>query len=153
MSKESLQKLVQDMVAQASALKNKYTTEISAPINYACIFSRSDAEYRELTEVVQTMGKVVKVTNSGSLYHIENVETVAGTLRILKIRIPDVTRPERGDADFTVSNYAIFKNEYLQKSGFKLILRPDVEMIELMEPNSAVRAYFSHPPIDRELLG
>ncbi len=153
MDTDTLKQLVRNIVSQASALKDKYTTELNAPVNYACIFAQSDGEYKELTEAVQAIGQVVKQTDSGLLYHIADLKTVAGILRILKIRIPDPTRPERGDADFTVSDYSSFKKEYLSRPGFKLITRPDMEMIELMEQNCTVRVYFSYPTVEQQLFG
>lgn len=30
-------------------------------------------------------------------------------------------------------------------------MRPEMEMIEFMEPGAAVRAYFSHPPLEQVL--
>jgi hypothetical protein len=153
MNSNTLKELVKNIVSQAKALKDRHISEPNAPVNYACIFAQSEAEYKELNESAKTIGKVVKKMDSGLLYHITNLETVAGTLRILKIRIPDPTKPERGDADFTVSDYPSFKKENLSRPGFNLITRADMEMIELMEPNCAVRAYFSNPPVDQQLLG
>lgn len=153
MDTKALKQLAQDIVGQAKALKDRHTSEVGAPVNYVCIFAQSTAEYQELTEAVRTIGPAVKETDSGLLYHITDLKTVAGVLRILKIRVPDHTKPERGDADFTVSDYQSFKRAHLSRQGFKLITRPDMEMIELMERNYAVRAYFSNPPIDIQLLG
>ncbi len=68
---------------------------------------------------------------------------------MLKIRFPDSTRTERGDADFTISNFFEFENIYLSKPGFKKIQKPDFYMIELMDFD--VRAYFSNPPLDEQL--
>lgn len=42
--------------------------------------------------------------------------------------------------------------EYLDKPGFKLIERPDMEMIELADSNYDVLAYFSNPTLG-EVLG
>jgi hypothetical protein len=39
----------------------------------------------------------------------------------------------------------------LSKEGFKLIEREDFEMIELMDSEFNVRAYFSNPPLDERL--
>jgi len=71
---------------------------------------------------------------------------------LLKIRKPDPTRPELGDADFTVENYPEFKQRHLSKTGFSLIQkRKDFEMLELADPKFHVRAYFSNPPLDKQL--
>jgi hypothetical protein len=69
----------------------------------------------------------------------------------LKIRKPDQTRPERGDADFAVKNYEEFKNSCLTKPGFGVIERDTFEMIELMDSSFDVRVYFSSPPVEVQL--
>lgn len=121
------------------------------PVNYACIFAQNNKEYDELVAAARQIGKPIKDTPTGSLFHIRPIATIAGTLRLLKIRLPDPTRPERGDADFTVENYAAFKKKYLGQPGFSLIPREGFEMIELVDPAFDVRAYFSHPPLDEQL--
>ena len=142
-----LKKMVQEIVKKANDLKNKYTSEKNIPVNYACIFSHSKEHYNDLLIIAQKIGSMIKETPTGQLFHIEPLDTVAGELRLLKIRKPDHTRPELGDADFTVTNYSEFKKHYLSKRGFSLILRKNFEMIELVDPQSNVRTYFSHPPL------
>lgn len=151
MNVKDLKALVQEIVKQACRLKDKHTIETSAPVNYAAIFSQSKEEYEELLSAARQLGKVLKDTPTGPLFNIDPLDTIAGKLRLLKIRVPDETRPERGDADFTVSNYLKFKEACLQKPEFKLIQRENFEMIELMDPDFNVRAYFSHPPLDQQL--
>ena len=75
----------------------------------------------------------------------------AGNRRLVKIRKPDPKRTERGDADFTVTDYLIFKKKYLSKPGFRIIKRPEMEMIELTDPSFNVLAYFSNPPLGKIL--
>src|SRR3989344_3917883 len=148
---ESLEKMVQEIVEQARALKDKHTDQQNAPVNYACIFSQSKEEYDDLIETALKIGKVVEEMKTGLLFQVKPLDTIAGKLQLLKIRIPDVTRPERGDADFTVSNYPEFKKKYLSKKGFSLIKkREDFEMLELMNPEFKVRVYFSDPPLDKQ---
>ncbi len=147
----TLKKLVLSIVKRATALKNKHTDENAAPINYACIFSQTEKEYQELLKTTHKIGKVVQETPSGFLFHINNLETISGTLKLLKIRIPDTTRPERGDADFTITDFSKFEEKYLSQDGFKRMEKPDFYMIELMDPTFNVRAYFSNPPLDKSL--
>ncbi|MFZ3077867.1 MAG: hypothetical protein WA139_05395 [Candidatus Aenigmatarchaeota archaeon] len=142
---------VKNIVDHASVLKNKHTNEKSAPVNYACIFSQNMEEYETLLEAARKIGTVMKETPTGLLFHIRPMNTVSGKLKLLKIRLPDSTRPERGDADFTVSDYSDFKKKYLPKKGFRLIKREDFEMIELKDSEFGVRAYFSNPPLDEQL--
>lgn len=150
MKNHSLINHVQDIVLKAKALKDKYIEYKDIPVNYACIFSQSEKEYEQLNKITKEMGNVIKETSSGYLYHIAPIDTVAGKLQLLKIRIPDLTRPELGDADFTVADYLNFKNKYVSQKGFKLIPREGFEMIELREEGYDVRVYFSYPPLDEQ---
>jgi len=152
MDKESVRNLVKEIVKKACVLKDKYTDQKDAPVSYVAIFCQNDAEYDKFTKIVKTFGTVINETPTGFHYKIDPINTVSGDLRILKIRKPDKTRPERGDADFNVTNYEKFKRKHLSLEGFKLIERTDHEMIELMEKGCDVRVYFSNPPMD-ELLG
>jgi len=151
MNTEDLKNKVKSIVEKGTALKNKHTTYKNAPVNYACIFSQSKKEYEELLEVATKIGAVVKETSTGILFQIEPLKTISGVLKLLKIRIPDSTRPELGDADFTISNFSDFEKRYLSKKNFKLIKRQDSVMIELMDSNFDVRVYFSNPPLDVQL--
>jgi len=151
METEDLKKIVKSIVEKATALKNKYIDDKNTLVNYACIFSQSKEEYEELLEAARKIGRVIQETPTGLLFHIEPLETVSGVLKLLKIRIPDYTRPERGDADFTISNFPEFEKKYLSKPGFKIIKKPDFYMIELTDSDFDVRAYFSNPPLDKEL--
>ncbi len=151
MNIEKLEEITQKIVQEAKELKNKHTKEKNAPVNYACIFSQSQEEYEELLKVIQKIGKAIKETPSGFLFHIKPIQTVSGNLKLLKIRIPDPTRPERGDADFTISNFPEFEKKYLSKKGFKLMPKENFYMIELMDPEFNIRAYFSNPPLDQQL--
>jgi hypothetical protein len=145
METENLKIKVKSIVKKATSLKNKHIDNKNTPVNYACIFSQSKEEYEDLFEVAQKIGKVIKETSTGLLFHIEPLQTISGILKLLKIRIPDPTRPELGDADFTVSNFSEFEKKYLSKIGFKLIQREDFKMIELMDSDFDVRTYFFKP--------
>ena len=151
MEAEDLKKLVKSIVEKATTLKNKHIEYKNTPVNYACIFSQSKEEYEELLEATRKIGKVIQETKTGLLFYIESLETVSGVLKLLKIRIPDPTRPERGDADFTISNFPEFEKKYLSKPGFQIMKKPDFYMIELMDSEFDVRAYFSNPPLDEQL--
>jgi len=148
---ESFKQLIKKIVLESNRLKNKHTSEKEVPVNYACIFCQSAEEYDNLKMLAEQIGKIVEETSTGPLFQIQPLETVAGKLKLLKIRKPDVTRPEMGDADFTVSNYNKFKKESLARDGFKLIVREDFEMIELKDSLFNVLAYFSNSPLDGQL--
>lgn len=147
MNSNSLNNLIQEIVTNARALSKKHTDEHSAPVNYACIFSQNETEYRELISLTEQLGTIVEETAMGPVFRITPVSTTAGELHLLKIRRPDSNRSERGDADFTVSDYKKFKQKYLGKPGFNLIERKDTEMIELTDPVFNVLAYYSYPTL------
>ena len=147
----ALKQLVEEIVKNANDLKNKHTSEKNAPVNYACIFAQSKEQYNKLLAVAKKIGSIIEETSTGPIFHIQPLNTVAGNLRLLKIRKPDTTRPELGDADFTAENYSEFKKKYLSKIGFKLIPRENFEMIELVDPQFNVRTYFSNPPLNEQL--
>lgn len=151
MQTEELKDLVKSIVKKAETLKNKHIEYKDTPVNYACIFSQSIEEYKELLEATRKIGKVIEETPTGLFFHIEPLETTSGVLKLLKIRIPDPAKPERGDADFTISNFSEFEKKYLSKSGFKIVEKPNFYMIELMDSEFDVRAYFSNPPLDQQL--
>lgn len=152
MNINELKQFVKEIVKKANDLKNKHTSEEEAPVNYACVFCQSEEQYNNLLKITSTIGKIIKETPTGPLFQIKPLNTVAGELKLLKIRKPDPTRKELGDADFTVSDYFEFKNKYLSRKGFKLIERENFEMIELIDPEFDIRVYFSNPPLDRQLL-
>lgn len=151
MDEKEFHSLVKEIVKQAMILKNKHTSEKHAPVNYACIFSQNKKENELFIKCAKKMGTIIKETPTGPLFHIRPLQTTAGKLQLLKIRLPDKTRPEQGDADFTVADYSSFKKKYLKKKEFSLIKREYMEMMELVENGSSVRVYFSHPPLDEQL--
>ncbi len=147
MTTSELKKLVQEIVVASKCLSETCTYEKDVPVNYVCVFTHTDEEFTELINCANEMGKVVQETAMGPVFLIPPISTVAGILRILKIRKPDKKRPERGDADFTLSDYPQFKEKYLKQSGFDLIVRPNMEMMELMNPCYNVLVYYSYPTL------
>jgi hypothetical protein len=161
MDNHLFKQLIQNIVQRGTELKNKHTTDTNAVVNYSCIFTHSDQEYQLLDTEAQSLGSEVKNTEMGKVYLLhEAIETVAGPLRIVKVRKPDPdTAPvmktgqaSQGDADFTLADYQAFKKAHLNEPGYKLITRPDMEMIELADKDFDVLAYFSHPTL-AEVLG
>ena len=145
-----MEELILKIVADAKVLKDKYIDEKDALVNYACIFCHGEEEQNNFLEEANKLGTIIKETPTGPLFKI-SLDTIAGKLQLLKIRKPDPTRTERGDADFTVSDYPAFKEKYLSKPGFSLIQKENFEMIELYEKGNSARVYFSFPPLDKQL--
>ncbi len=146
MDTNDLKELVKDIVAKADEMKQRLVRE-PTPVNYACIFCQSDDEYILFLKLAKQLGTVVQETAAGPVFYIEALPTVAGNVRLLKIRRPDFTRLERGDADFTLSNYTDFKKQHLNQECFKIIDKGNFEMIEYRPPKVNVVVYFSNPTL------
>lgn len=144
---DSLKANVTSIVARATALKDLHTSA-EASVSYSAVFTQSDDEFEALSEDAALWGSLVQVTKTGPVFVGPEIPTIAGPLRIIKIRKPDPTRPERGDADFAVADYPSFKARHLDSPGFTLIERDEFEMLELMDEAFNVRAYFSDPPVE-----
>lgn len=150
-TKNGALEFVQQITQKAKELKDKYTDQIDAPADYACIFCQSQSEFEQLVKIFSEFGQEVEDHGTGPLFHIPPLNTVAGDIKLVRIRKFDSARTEWGNADFLVSSYPTFKKRYLDKSNFNLIARPDFEMIELLERDNVVRAYFAHPPVSEVL--
>ena len=95
--------LIKEIVYNSNELKNKYTDEIDAKVNYACIFCKNDEDFRSYIEVLRNDNNyIIDDTYSGPLFRLKGLETVAGSLKLLKIRKYDDKHLDLGDADFTV---------------------------------------------------
>ena len=139
------------IVSEATKLKNQYTNETDALVNYACIFSHTKEEFEELTDLANKTGSIVKETPTGPIFLMDTLKTISGDLKILKIRKPFEDKPQLGYADFTLNNYSSFKEKYLSKENFKLTIRENYEMIGLKDPNYNVLTYFAYPPLNEQL--
>lgn len=141
--------IVNQIVDDSVALKDKYTDAKNAHLSYCAIFCQSPDEFSQLKECVSENGKLVDDTATGPVYLVNPViSTKAGDCQLVKIRRPDENRPERGDTDFALESYEDFKQRYLGQENFKLIEREEFEMIELMDSHFNVRVYFSNPPVE-----
>lgn len=143
--------IIRYVVGRSTELKNKFTNASTSPVEFACIFCQDGKEYEKLTTAIQVLGKIIQNTPTGQTYLLnEPIRTVAGPLRLVKIRKPDNLRRERGDADFN-TDYQNFKKRYRGDSRFELIKRETFEMLRLSDPDFDVMACFSNVPISRGL--
>ncbi len=143
--------IINYIVSRSTELKNKFTNASAAPVEFSCIFCHNEEEYGEFTNTIQALGKIAEKTQSGFTYLLDNpLVTVAGPLRLVKIRKPDNQRIERGDADFN-TDYQNFKKLYERDLKFELIKRETFEMLRLSDPAFDVMACFSSIPKSKEL--
>lgn len=145
MTSEKFQEIIDFIINNCRDLKNKYVDE-DLEIDYICIFSKDEGEYGELQEQASALGEIADNTTTGPVFIFDNPpDTAIGKPKVLKIRMPDKTRPERGDVDFN-TDYEELKNKYYDDNKFKLIKRERFEMLELRDPEFNVLVYFSSIP-------
>jgi hypothetical protein len=145
----SNQRILDYIIPKTLEMNHLYVPDELVRINYSAIFCENDAEYEELNKEAAQIGDVVEDTPTGPLYKLHKpLQTLAGPLWLLKIRKPDPTRPQRGDADFTLKDYYSFKEKYSKNTEhFKVIDRGNFEMIELKDSKFDVLSYFSNIPL------
>ncbi len=112
-------------------------------VNYACIFCQSQEELNETDGLLERNGSLVLETGTGMVFTVRGIDTDYGEARLVKISIPDATRKERGDVDFTVRDWEKFREFSEGREGFVLI--------ELGKGWNVI-AYFSRPAL-AEVIG
>ncbi|KKQ74347.1 MAG: hypothetical protein US96_C0034G0008 [Candidatus Woesebacteria bacterium GW2011_GWB1_38_5b] len=143
-------KIIEYITQNCRDLKNKYISE-DLKIDYVCIFSKSQKEFDELLKFASSIGELAEQTKTGPVFKLNNSpDTIIGKPKMLKIRIPDKTRLERGDVDFN-TDYENFKKKYLDNKRFTLIKRDNFEMLELRDNSFDVLVYFSSIPLSEQL--
>lgn len=148
---EEVIKLIQYIVGRSKELKDKYTDEKDAPLEFVCVFCQSEEEYKKLDGEVKKNGRVAEETPSGNTYLLnESVPTVSGPLWFFKVRKFDPTMTRRGDADFN-TNYSNFSQKYSGNPNFELVKRENFEMLRVSDPSFDVMACFSDKPKSKVL--
>lgn len=150
---KTINEILEYIVAETLKMNSIYIPDESMEINYSAIFCQNDFEYGQFNNEVSQIGNIIENTPTGPLYKLsEPLETLAGPLSLLKIRKFDSTRPQRGDADFTLKDYNTFKEKYSKDSQhFKVIDRGHFEMIELRDQEFKALSYFSNIPLTTQL--
>lgn len=152
MTNEEFNDLINYVVKKCVELKNKYIDESNLQIDYICLFSHNKEEFSEFIKHASKIGTIINETKTGPVFKFHSpLKTIAGNARVIKIRLPDTTRKEKGDVDFT-TNYQEFKKKYIDHKNFSLIVREKFEMLELRDNEFDVLVYFSSIPPSK-LLG
>lgn len=147
----ALSGMINYIVDRSVQLKNQFTNEKSASIEFACIFCQNKKEYVEITKEIHGLGKIVEKTPTGFTYLLDiPLDTNSGKLRLIKIRKPDPGRKERGDVDFN-TNYQRLKEKYTNDPKFEQVKRTTFEMLRLSDPNFDVMVCFSDTPKSKVL--
>lgn len=146
MGNKGFNNLIHYIVKCCVNLKNKYVADKTLVADYICIFSHNRQEYQEFIHQASLLGEIAEETKTGPVFkfHVPP-KTLAGKPKVLKIRIPDDTKKEKGDVDF-ITDYMKFKSVYLDNRRFTLIKREKFEMIQLKDNEYDVLVYFSSIP-------
>lgn len=138
---QELIKVVQTIAFETSAMAQK-TLGRTFPITSLTVFSHSDLEYRLLTAHLKNLGEPYNYNNGPRIKLAEPIIAGDNQVAYLRIRKPDIDRPQLGCNDFE-TDYELFKKEYLNKypENLNLIIRPEYEMIELQDDKFDVLAY------------
>jgi len=112
------------------------------PIGSLTVFSHSEPEYELLVEILGALGKPYNYNNGPRVELFEPIVVDNNKINYLRVRKPDIERPQVGCNDF-VTDYELFKKDFLIKypNNIRLIKRPEYEMIELFSPEFDVLAY------------
>ncbi len=115
----------------------------SLPIQSLTVFSHYPGEYEKLVQMLFEMGVLINENNGPRVVLHKPIKTNDHIITHLRIRIPDIERPQVGCNDFEVENYEIFKSQYLSNhpDNLRCIVRPEYEMIEFSDPKYDVLAY------------
>lgn len=146
-----MSKVIQDKteLIEAVAYVARETTRLcqsiigkSFPIKSLTVFTHDEMEYKLLFAILATLGKPYNYNNGPRVELFESIMVDNNKITHLRIRKPDIERPQVGCNDFEM-DYKLFKKEYLLKypEHLKLIIRPEYEMIELHDDKFDVLAY------------
>lgn len=133
--------VVRYIVSETSKMAQKIIGK-SFPIKSLTVFSHSQSEFGLLTEILEKIGKSYNYNNGPRVELYEPIKIGENHITYLRIRKPDLERPQIGCNDFE-TDYEVFRKEYLSQHSKNLILieRPDYEMIELRDEEFDVLAY------------
>ena len=84
MNRNDFEELLREIVARAAILRDRYPVARNAPVNFVAIFSRNKEEYSKLDTQANAIGKIVETTPTGRVYQIDDIETIAGKLKLAK---------------------------------------------------------------------
>src|SRR3989344_5305789 len=151
-SKEVIKDIINEIVKKSKvAIKGIINEEIK--IDFVDIFPKYPEERNILLTSIRKIGKQIFEKDTGEVFQLnKNIKTEFGGEDIIKIRIYDKNKLQRGAPDFLVKDYSNFKKRHLKKKGFSLIERATYEMIELNIPGSDVLIYFPNRPISEDFL-
>jgi len=140
-NQKELTETVRYIASETSKMAKKIVGK-SFSIKSLTVFAHSQSEFELLTEILAKIGKQYDYNNGPRVELYEPIEVGENRITHLRIRKPDIERPQVGSNDFE-TNYKTFKKDYLSQHPDNIILieRPEYEMIELRDKEFDVLAY------------
>ncbi len=140
-NQEQFIEIVENIAKETTKMSQKIIGDIF-PIKSLTIFAHSGKEFDQLVEILSEMGKQYNYNNGPRIELFEPIEVENNNVEYIRIRKPDIERPQIGCNDFE-TNYEDFKEKYLSKypNNLFLIERTDYEMIEMKDKDFDVLAY------------
>lgn len=140
-NKEELIEVVRYVATKTSELCKKIIGK-ELPIKSLTIFAHTEAEFERLIKLQEEMGKQYNYNNGPRVELNEPIIAGKNQITHLRIRKPDLERPQVGCNDFE-TDYKSFKQNYLSSypDNLRLIKRPEYEMIEFHDSTFDVLAY------------
>ncbi len=82
--------------------------------------AKNENEYIRYLEKADMIGTIIKDTETGPIFKLSQpIVTGMRKLYIIKVRKPDKTKLQRGDADYRIANYEAFKHKHLTNACFR----------------------------------
>ncbi len=140
-SQEELMATIRYIVVEASKMISKVIGK-KLPIKSLTVFSHSQPEFDFLSEMIGGIGRPYNFNNGPRVELFEPIVIDENHITHLRIRQPDLERPQVGCNDFD-TDYRKFKQDYLSqnRTGLRLIVRPEYEMIEISDSGFDVLSY------------
>jgi len=139
-NKKELIEAVEYVAIETSKMARKITGE-SFPIMSLTIFSHSEPEFESLGKILAELGEPYNYNNGPRIKLHKPIEIDGNKILYLRIRKPDIERPQVGCDDFE-TDFKSFKEKYLSKhANLELIRRPEYDMIEMKDKEFEVLAY------------
>lgn len=139
--KEELIEAIKYVTTETSRLA-KMIVGKTFPIKSLTVFAHSQSEYESLIRILAGMGRPYNENNGPRVELHEPIVIEGNHITYLRIRKPDLERPQVGCCDFE-TDYDAFKSKNLANhpNNLRLIKRPVYEMIELYALEFKVLAY------------
>lgn len=133
---------IKGIVDNIHNLKNHLSLEYSLPIEYLTIFSHKEVEFKELVKDLEQIGERSDANNGYKFNLYDSIRYKGEDLNLVRVRKPDIHRPELGCVDLKYNNEEYLKLRYTAlDKGWDIILRKGYEMIELSSFDIPVLAY------------